>query len=229
MRAFGIAALVVVACTGPTPATPTPAPDPSAPHSAASTRTPIATGGTPSPIASAFASPRPFATIASPTPFATTGIIEPPHGDPELEAQLPAVVDEVEMISFSGRGIEGDRSGRVELQLLDLVGASDDDWSWAMASPTAHLDLIVQAFRVRGSAPNAFLAAFLDTFPNSTGPLQLGAPYMDEETVVSGKSIVILRGTDTAVYLFVRGDTIFAVWTGDDELAERVITVLPDN
>lgn len=117
------------------------------------------------------------------------------------------------------------------MQLLEHLGAEDAAYSYAMATPRAQLDLLVQAFRVRDADPEALLEAFLVTFPSSTGPITLGVPFdrpiPQDELTVDGREVVKLHGAASAVYLYAHEDVVFAVWTADEELARRVISGLP--
>lgn len=203
--------------------------------------------GAPSPTAtpSATASPAPTASprrpLRSPVPPASSSTSvpvtqpsddSPDHTDAGLEALLPAVVDGVTMLRVSGRGIEGERDGRVEVAFLELLGAQDADYSYAAAMPVEQLDLLVQAFRVRGAERDALRNAFVQTFLLSTGPISLGLfpddPIPQDKLTLDGKEVVKLHGPESAVYLYARDDIVFAVWTSDENLAHRVVADLPD-
>jgi hypothetical protein len=151
-----------------------------------------------------------------------------PHLDPELELTMPSSIDGTPVLTISGRGVPRDRTGSLEAALLNLLGARDDDYSWAMGMPADGSDVQIQAFRVAGRAPQPLLAAFLETFREGTIKLNLGGDETLEQRVeVDGDIVAVFRGAGRAAYVRAVDDIVFVVWGIDDGSGLRTISALP--
>ncbi len=147
-----------------------------------------------------------------------------------LETALPSTILGEDMWRTSGRGIEGDRSGRVEVAFIELLGATDDDYTWAMAGPRDDsLKVLIQAFRVCGAPEerllDAYTAAFKESIELNLG--MAGGSVTQRSAIVGDKEILAFTGENEVMFLHADGDTVVAVWASDEDLSAQVIGDLP--
>lgn len=148
------------------------------------------------------------------------------HAAPELEALLPSEIDGTQLTkaSATGAGVFGsDAFSREMTRFLASAGKKPTDLRFANArDPTQALDVETGVFQASGVEARALRAAIVE----SSRP---GAPGLTTSTgTLSGKRVTILAyASGSTLYLYEHGDLVFYVGTQSNELASKVLALLP--
>jgi hypothetical protein len=144
------------------------------------------------------------------------------NGAPDLEAQLPSTAcgQPVKKSSFSGSGsgLTPDASANPMLSMLGAFGTGGNV-SIAIAEPTSSdCNVSYFAYRVAGSNQQAFqmILSAIGLSAGGSGNVNVG-----------GKAVLKIPDTPTSTYLYVKGDTIFAVSAPTDDAAAPGLSALP--
>ncbi|HKZ91745.1 MAG TPA: hypothetical protein VJZ50_06355 [Candidatus Limnocylindrales bacterium] len=149
------------------------------------------------------------------------------HGDPELEALLPATLGGAALTLESQRGVDLTRESEALDAFLADLGKGIEDFSLASAySLAGDIKAQVGAWRVAGADPEALMPGYIQAVQaSSTTPLTV------EELLVAGRAVTRIgvpgELTQGPIYVFVRGDTLLFVETTDPALADEAIAKLP--
>lgn len=153
----------------------------------------------------------------------------PAHAFPELEALLPKLVAGVTLSRQSTLGTTslsgGDPSSQALIVSLTKLGKSPGDMQIAAAyDDAAATDLQLFAFQVTGVKGATLGQAIVDSY------LAAGASGMTTAKVtMSGKSVTHVMYGDGGAddYVYVHGDVVFDVATGDPASAIQAFAALP--
>lgn len=203
---LGAALLLVTACGGTTSspaATASAAASPStAPSVAASTEPSVA--------------PSPSVAIASDFPIPSFAF---PSEDKELEALLPAKLCGADTLKLSMSGATFEATADPEFKaILDQLGKSSSDVSFAVAGGVAENACSAGIFRIKGADGTQFKNAFL------AGAAKAGDTYKEES--VGGKTVLVGNGTDFQ-YAYFKGDALIFVAAPTPEQAAAALADLP--
>lgn len=153
----------------------------------------------------------------------------PAHVFPTLEALLPKTVGGVTLSRQSTLGTtslsSGDPSSQALIASLTTLGKTPGDMQIAAAyDDTSATDLQLFAFKVAGVKGSTLGQAIVDSY------LAAGASGMTTAKVtISGKAVTHVMYSDGGAddYVYVRGDVVFDVATGDPASAIQAFAALP--
>jgi nitrite reductase/ring-hydroxylating ferredoxin subunit len=150
------------------------------------------------------------------------------HLAPDLEALLPAQVDETALVKASATGDTvlnpQDPTGQYWIAFLASHGKKASDFRFAQAQdPTNTLDIFVAVFQVVGLDSALVQQALIDAG-------RANSPEITTTTVpLGGKSVtrVAYPNSTSNDYLYAHANDVFDIQTGNESIATQMIQLLP--
>lgn len=149
------------------------------------------------------------------------------HAAPDLEAQLPSLVDGVALSKASGTGsdvFQDDPWSKEMTAFLAGVDRKPADLQFAQGwDPAGNLDLEIGAFRVAGVDSAALRNAMVESSRSGSPGLSTGT------ATLSGKQLttVLYPANTSILYLYEHDGVVFYVGTQDERLAGEALATLP--
>jgi hypothetical protein len=177
---------------------------------------------------------------ASPPPAASPSVAAPQtpsHAAADLEAQLPKKAGDITLAteSYAAGEILGPSDPTDPLTVaLGALGKTADDLVIAEAyDETGQQDLYIDAFRLDGVGGSKLARLVIDDWlgaapqPDASGGDASGLPT--STATVGGKKVTKVSQGEGAPtdYVYVHGDVVFDVGTGDANLAKSILAALP--
>ncbi|HET7168536.1 MAG TPA: hypothetical protein VFI69_04980 [Candidatus Limnocylindrales bacterium] len=142
-----------------------------------------------------------------------------PSEDKELEALLPAKLCGADTLKFSMSGATFEATADPEFKsVLDRLGKSASDVSFAVAGGVAENACSAGIFRIKGADGTQFKNVFLEEAAKA------GDTYSEKS--VGGKTVLVGNSTDFQ-YAYFKGDALIFVAAPNPDLAAAALADLP--